>query len=750
MPAWSNGTVQGQETGPALSNLTFQVLLPSLDWTINASRAWAVVEHTSEALAARGCELALDLARRAWQLALYVEKDLPDVLVWILILTSAISLVRLFFRRLGPRVCLAAALTWMTWLGLQVWQDGASAWQSMLERGQLALKATQRFAQDGLVMVQAWLYFFLPFLKDLCRHLALLWGSLSPRSRRVLIGSGFAGYVLLVAVSRLVTAFRKRQRAMRRALGIVVFHSSFLLLGPVIWQLAGMLPEPWLPGVLEQLLTTVPTFCSLLALGWRPLAKPMVSVHTKNGEEADAAGNTPLRGARFSRLTSMFSRRGADVLANARADASKNTPSQTLEGSSEAQRLWLAYWATWPLLVALEPLLLLALRLPALELEVETVQVDLRRGLVVFVLWLQLWHGSRLMQGMLRWLFANSPLTDVLLCLGGEPLAWLKALLRGGLKNTPGGMMNSLWLIQVIWRRRWLLWISAALATFLFLLAAYLFHRTLRFLNDLTTVALWLLAAVDSAEALTQREPAYERKLAFWILARLWTAATCLPMVGEILRLFTAPAFAVFLAAPGEILLRRVMIPLLTLASTPVRVAVSWLTAHCGFGALARLTLRVRRLADFAGSVAARHAAAAVDTETDTMPDEAAEGTAVAKDEVPGSEEGAGLADQRLTEPVAETTGLEDSAADGQVPAASQTPAADDGLEDVGKSLSACSQPSVAAGEIGQQPSPGMSPAPSSSTIAESDQQASEKAGAPSANGLRSRTGRQKKTKAAK
>lgn len=306
--------------------------------------------------------------------------------------------------------------------------------------------------------------------------------------------------------------------------------------------------------------------------------------------------------------------------------------------------------------------------------------------------------------------------------------------------------MNSLWLVQVIWRRRWLLWISATLATFFLFVAAYLFHRTLRFLNDLTTVALWLLAAVDSAETLAQRHPpAYERKLAFWVLARLWTVATWLPMVGDILRLFTAPAFAVFLAAPGEILLRRVMLPLLTLASTPVRAAVSWLTTHCGFGSLARLMLRVRHLADFAGSVAARHAAAA-ETETDTMPDEVAEATAVAKDEVPGNEEGAGLEEQRLTEPVTETTGLEDSAADRPVPDAGPTLAADDGLEDVVKSASACSQPSVAAGESGQQPSPGMSPVPSSSTIAESDQQASEKAGAPAANGLRSRTGRQKKT----
>ncbi|CAE8683369.1 unnamed protein product, partial [Polarella glacialis] len=392
-----------------------------------------------------------------------LEEVWPDVVAWLVVSSVAFSLLHFVVVR-RPRSCGLVALTWLSWLGSQVWQQGPGALEATRLRGRVAVEATESFVKQMVALVQAWMHFFLPFLNDLCRQATALWRSVSPRTRMFLLCAAVTIYTTVTTTIWAYQGFRKHQNALARAVGAALFHSSFLVVGPLTWELSGRLPVHWLPFVLRHVVSTVPTVGSLLALGWRPIPAAKDQPQKAGAAEISNSGPQEAEGGSFLQRRTRRLSAAASALVGASPPAfaaEPVSPASAAKLSPSAQRLWLSYWASWPLIAVLElGLGNLHVAAPGVQ-DVQSLQSDLQRGLLVLALWLQLWGGSRLLQVVVRWLFGHLTMPAVLGRLAGQRGSWLLGLLRGGLGGVAApSASSSLWLVRNAPRRMWLVWVG--------------------------------------------------------------------------------------------------------------------------------------------------------------------------------------------------------------------------------------------------------------------------------------------------
>eukprot|EP00931_Biecheleriopsis_adriatica_P026885 TRINITY_DN16278_c0_g1_i1.p1 TRINITY_DN16278_c0_g1~~TRINITY_DN16278_c0_g1_i1.p1 ORF type:complete len:710 (+),score=126.61 TRINITY_DN16278_c0_g1_i1:49-2178(+) len=551
------------------------------DWSAHADRVLEQLLLFVE----RSQVLAEQASAAAWQFLQEVPVEAwQDALGWLLVLASFLWLLHFVLGR-HPRICGAAVLAWLAWLGLEVLQKGTSVLQATIQRGQVALEATQDFMLHSRVMVQAWLLVFLPFLSDICRYASKLWSSLSAQQRLVIVCSVVFVYVVASIVSR-IAAWRRNRRARRSAMGtgssagavlrMVLFHLSFPVAAYFAWRLTGRMPAQWLCISLELLLRVVPTIGSLLALGWQPLAS--ASSH-KVVHKDQSTSRPPAQVSWTSRLWR-------------RNSAAKNPQPQQpfLQGSPELQRRWLTFWAIWPLLVLL---LELSHMDPRHFDKVRALQVNMQRGLVVFMLWLQLWGGSKHLMallGRLRWLCTRlaTPTQEVgQLQQGQQLLNSAGAVLQGGMGIAGPSLMTSWRLLDRInSTKRWVWGLAAATILILSGVLVYFFYRAYILAQRILTAALWCFVAYDTSTTLAlSGNELLASKLAFWVLAMLWQGLMLLPVVGSFLRLFSLVAHVAFYVS-AEIILRKVALPLLTLATASL--AHAWPGVRSSFGLVMR------------------------------------------------------------------------------------------------------------------------------------------------------------------
>lgn len=461
-------------------------------------------------------------AERLWHLSVPLEA-VPEVAAWLVCGALTLWLGRfIIFRR--PYACALSALAWAGWL---TWQalcvSGMQAVYSAKRRGLAALEATDNFAQHLVGLVRAWTDFFLPFLSDVCRWAIRLWKKTTLNQRLIV------GFILLSCYSILqaVRIFRQhRQRIMH-----VLFHLSFLVVGPLLWYSSGFLTPHLLIESVTHLITTFPTLISLLVI-------------------SNAADNEAKKKADRRRST------GQSIV-----------PSTNLQ----MQRLWLSYWACWPTLAVFEAGVSTIPKLLHSE-NSQSMQIDLMRALLTFVVWLQFWQGSRLLHSTFQSVLFDTSLLEYFFRFFGARGLWVLGIIRGGLwaGASPAGGMRAWGLIRRLTSQLWLFILGLAVFGLVMFALFTLFYRALNVVSNVATMLLWLCAASDSADTLTNdAEDFYSKKLSFWVLAMIWEAATRLPYVGVILRLFTPFAFSLWLLA-GDTVLRRLILPTFRLVLAPV------------------------------------------------------------------------------------------------------------------------------------------------------------------------------------
>lgn len=192
------------------------------------------------------------------------------------------------------------------------------------------------------------------------------------------------------------------------------------------------------------------------------------------------------------------------------------------------------------------------------------VSAELQRVVVVFIAWLQVWQGSRIVLHTSQRLLPSmdvvqifqAPVRKVTSAFNNRLVIMFTVVPRitaifGKLNRHIG------WLQQMI--------VLVAFLTASVIFSIWAFHNVWRITTSFLTVVLWWFAAMDTSSALLiVDENVYTRKLSFWVLARCWLGVTTAPYIGALLGLLTPFIFTFFLLA-GDKILNTLMLPAMKL-----------------------------------------------------------------------------------------------------------------------------------------------------------------------------------------
>ncbi|CAK9064079.1 Hypothetical protein SCF082_LOCUS33062 [Durusdinium trenchii] len=309
--------------------------------------AWQRALSSLAELGQKGSELLRSAGAQGLQLAVWIEEDWPEAMAWLVVASGPAYVLRMVLCR--PRISGASLALWCAWLGLEVLQKGRGVFEVTHQRWATAIQATREVVQKSVVMVEAWIVVFLPFVSDIWRKTRSIWFSLSFRLKLVLVLGPLSFWLLWVLLKRLLNAFQRRRSAMKQALGALLFHGSFLLSCPVLWYVSGCLTPGQQHFGLRHLLTTVPTLGSLLALGWRPAPEVSQLLALQASDAPPLA--LPERQAASGSARRRSRARSPPVPP---AVPERHEAPLEIEVSASTQRFWLSYWASWPLLMLLE------------------------------------------------------------------------------------------------------------------------------------------------------------------------------------------------------------------------------------------------------------------------------------------------------------------------------------------------------------------------------------------------------------
>eukprot|EP00928_Gymnodinium_smaydae_P061625 TRINITY_DN45666_c0_g1_i1.p1 TRINITY_DN45666_c0_g1~~TRINITY_DN45666_c0_g1_i1.p1 ORF type:complete len:658 (+),score=170.09 TRINITY_DN45666_c0_g1_i1:162-2135(+) len=479
-----------------------------------------------------------DLVEHLWRISIPLEL-VPDFTAVVFCALCGLWILR-FIITWRPRLCLLCASSWLLWLVCQVLYNGADVLYETHRRWCRAFDVTENYAHALVELIRAWTDFFLPFLSDVARWVLRFVRSLSVRQR---LGLCFAG----ISVYTVVEAFRFVKRHTRK-IKTVLFHGSFLVGGPLIWYGSGLLSPEWLSSVLTQAITAVPAVLSALVLSRALLLR-------------DASPKGARRAA-------------------ARADGDE--PSAGMA----PMRLWLSYWSCWPLLAVLEAALDVLPSLVALSGSAPSLQFELRRAMLTLIVWLQFWQGSKLLQFTLESLLRSTSILDFVGNFGGRGVQLLRGLGgRGGGLGAAAASSRSSWRmirwLSSMGSKLWMLGIGAVVVAMVLAVLVWLFYSAVSLMSRILTLAVWVFAALDTADTLANHvEDFYSKKLSFWVLATFWGAIASMPYTGAVLRIFTPVAFSLWLVA-GEVVFKRALNPFVVKLDAAMASLVVLATGAC-------------------------------------------------------------------------------------------------------------------------------------------------------------------------
>ena len=336
-----------------------------------------------------------------------------------------------------------------------------------------------------------------PLLWELYSSSVHVWGSLSWEEKGMLalcaMGLGGAAYIVL-RIWRARTWLRESSVACLGFLEQVLFHMSFVILGPLIWTASRLLPEQVPDAMYLALATLWPMFCSARAL-----------VHHHAEKKGWAQEEQETKSSKWWNFRLNLPSLKEDFRMSAKLE--------------EELCFWLCYWSCWPLLT------LLQWSLDSLELKGS-------KGLLIAVaLWLQIWQGC----------FLAPYVFTILTQLFGRCTEYATKIL-----DTVRQLA-----FRAIQKLPWHVYLVNAFQgeTLMILLAGVLLVliclEVASVVSVLISVVLLFSIATESARCVANEEHRiYADRLAFWVLVNCWLSCLRLPALGSILGLWSPLAFA--------------------------------------------------------------------------------------------------------------------------------------------------------------------------------------------------------------
>lgn len=409
-----------------------------------------------------------------------------------------------------PRVCLALVGTWSSLfcIDLLIGRGPAACVKNIVHQSKEASQASRELAHCTVRFVAAWLSVLMPVVADVAAVLATTWQRLAPRQRLFVCSS-------VVVIYAMISAFRAICKH-SAAISKIVFQASFLIAGPMLWFLSGHLSPLGLQWTLSIVLSGLPTLMSFHA-ACRGLAKQDTSIAWS-----------------FGILDIQF---------------------LTQEEWCE---LWIAFWALWPVLMMLR---FATQRLPHALPDYQSNQIllpnELDRALIVFTLWIQFWQGGILLNHTIRFTLGGN----------GAMFSAPRALLKRWVPSLPSmpGINTAIQLKNVAFRKQSFgstLQMAILLVVASILVVTWAFYHTLRLACEVLVLITVCVAAVDSANIVSQgSKDFYIKRVSFWVLLQVWRTFCQVPLLGSGLSLATPFAFSLFFVA-GDHILAWLLIPL--------------------------------------------------------------------------------------------------------------------------------------------------------------------------------------------
>ena len=203
---------------------------------------------------------------------------------------------------------------------------------------------------------------------------------------------------------------------------------------------------------------------------------------------------------------------------------------RVLKSRTKGAKVWLSYWACWPLLELMNRAVVLRYT-PGCE--------ELPRLAIVFLVWLHVWDGSMHLRKVLRALFRIVQNRATAFLPGGKLPVWLSAsvaISRPSLSTLTamGGRFRAI-LDFMAWAAR-----NKVFAGCIGVVALLLVYRALFFIGGLLTTAVVWGAAADTARMVSNSkfEPNYRGRLSFWVLGRLLDWLCMIPAIGTFVLLW--------------------------------------------------------------------------------------------------------------------------------------------------------------------------------------------------------------------